>query len=97
MESIKRYFIKDNRLIISEEVYINGVLILVSNKEEIKTAKEISETEYNSFLRKKNEEFERRKLEKLASNAEDLNLKRKKKEEVLKRLGISEEEVSLFF
>lgn len=97
METITRYFVKDNLLIISEEVYINGVLILVSNKEEIKTAKEISETEYNSFLRKKNEEFERRKLEKLASNAEDLNLKRKKKEEVLKRLGISEEEVSLFF
>lgn len=97
MESIKRYFIKDNLLIISEEVYINGVLILVSNKEEIKTAKEISETEYNSILRKRNEEFERRKLEKLASNGEELNLKRKKKEEVLKRLGISEEEVSLFF
>lgn len=97
METITRYFVKDNLLIISEEVYINGVLILVSNKEEIKTAKEISETEYNSFLRKKNEEFERRKLEKLASNAEDLNLKRKKKEEVLKRLGISEEEISLFF
>ena len=97
MNSIKRYFIKDNLLIISEEVYVNGVLILVSNKEEIKNAKEISETEYNSILRKKNEEFERRKLEKLASNAEDLNLKRKKKEEVLKRLGISEDEVSLFF
>lgn len=97
METVKKYFIKNNLIFISEEFYLNGFLILVSNKEETKGAKEISETEYNSILRKRGEEFQRQKLEKLASSAEDLNFKRKKKEEVLKRLGISEEEVSLFF
>lgn len=97
METIKRYFIKDDLIFISEEVYLNGFLILVSNKEETRSAKEISETEYNSILRKKNEEFDKRKLQKLASDSEELNLKRKKKEEVLKRLGMTEEEVSLFF
>lgn len=97
METVKKYFIKNNLLLISEEFYINGFLILTSNKEEIKGAKEISETEYNLNLKKKNEEFEKLKLERLSSNSEALNLKKKKKEEVLKRLGITEEEVSLFF
>lgn len=97
METTKRYFIKDEVLLISEECFVNGFLVLSTNKEETKDAKEISEKEYNSILNKRNKNYEKNKLKKIASEAKILNSKRKKKEEVLKRLGVTEEEVSLFF
>ena len=94
METIKRYFLKDNEIpVISYQFFINGVEIV---KTETDNLIEISEEKYNEITERRDKEFKENKLKKIASEAEDLNNKRKKREEILKRLGLSEDEISLF-